>query len=78
MGHNSTGHYFFLETDSSKIGVRWECEQKSHQDPYIPRQGMYGVDIYVRAPDFLSNSERLGSRYRSAASRSSTTVNVLG
>ena len=22
MGHNSTGHYFFLETDSSKIGVR--------------------------------------------------------
>ena len=63
MGRNSTGHYFFLETDSPKIGVRWECEQKSHQDPYIPRQGMYGVDIYARGADgwrFVKNG-RLGS-----------------
>lgn len=51
MGRGSTGHYFFLETDSPRIGVRWECEQKTQQDPYIPRQGMYGVDIYVRRAD---------------------------
>ena len=48
MGFNTTGHTFFLETDSDKFGVRWECEQKQHQDPYIPRQGMYGVDIYEK------------------------------
>lgn len=65
MGRNSTGHYFFLETDSPKIGVRWECEQKSHQDPYIPRQGMYGVDIYARGADgwrFVKNGRLDGVR----------------
>ncbi len=48
MGRNSTGHYYLLETDSSKFGVRWECEQKSEKDPYIPEQGLYGVDIYLK------------------------------
>lgn len=65
MGRNSTGHYFFLDTDSSKLGVRWECEQKSAQDPYIPRQGMYGVDIYVRGTDgwrFVKNGRLDGVR----------------
>ena len=48
MAGNSTGHYFLLETDSPKFGVRWKCAQTSATDPYIPPQGMYGVDIYMR------------------------------
>ena len=63
MGYNTTGHYYLLETDSTKFGVRWECEQKTHQDPYIPEQGMYGVDIYVKGDTgwrFVKNG-RLGS-----------------
>ena len=62
MAGHSTGHYFLLETDSPKFGVRWKCAQTSATDPYIPPQGMYGVDIYMREGAgwrFLKNG-RLG------------------
>jgi len=62
MAGHSTGHYFLLETDSPKFGVRWKCKQTSAADPYIPPQGMYGVDIYMREGAgwrFLKNG-RLG------------------
>ena len=42
MGRNSTGHYFFLETDSPQIGVRCECEQTRRTDTYLAQEGMYG------------------------------------
>ena len=48
MAGNSTGHYFLLETDSPKFGVMWKCVQTSSTDPFIPPQGMYGIDIYMR------------------------------
>ena len=62
MAGNSTGHYFLLETDSPKFGVRWKCVQTSSTDPFIPPQGMYGIDIYMRDGagwKFLKNG-RLG------------------
>lgn len=49
MAGHSTGHYFLLTTDSGRLGVRWRCAQTAAPDPYIPPQGMYGVDIYVKA-----------------------------
>lgn len=48
MANHTTGHYFRFRTDSGSLGVRWECAQKHENDPYIPPQGMYGVDIYTR------------------------------
>lgn len=48
MSGHSTGHYFLLETDSARFGVRWRCAQTRQTDPFIPPQGMYGVDIYER------------------------------
>lgn len=48
MSAHSTGHYFLFRTDSDKLGVRWRCRQVSWSDPYIPPQGMYGVDIYAK------------------------------
>jgi hypothetical protein len=48
MAGHSTGHYFHFRTDSSRLGIRWQCAQTSATDPYIPPQGMYGVDIYVK------------------------------
>jgi len=65
MAGHSTGHYFLLETDSSKFGVRWKCKQTSATDPFIPPQGMYGVDIYMREGAgwrFLKNGRLGGGR----------------
>ena len=65
MAGHSTGHYFLLETDSPKFGVRWKCAQTSATDPYIPPQGMYGVDIYMREGAgwrFLKNGRLGGGR----------------
>ena len=65
MAGHSTGHCFLLETDSPKFGVRWKCVQTSAKDPYIPPQGMYGVDIYMREGAgwrFLKNGRLGGGR----------------
>lgn len=62
MAGHSTGHYFLFTTDSDKLGVRWQCRQVTGTDPYIPPQGMYGVDIYVKVEGkwrFVKNG-RLG------------------
>ena len=62
MAGHSTGHYFLFTTDSDRLGVRWQCRQVTGTDPYIPPQGMYGVDIYVKVQGmwrFVKNG-RLG------------------
>ena len=46
MSAQSTGHYFLFETDSNKLAVEWVLQEKSGRDPFIPPQGMYGIDIY--------------------------------
>ena len=46
MSAQSTGHYLLFETDSNKLAVEWVLREKSERDPFIPPQGMYGVDIY--------------------------------
>ena len=46
MARQSTGHYFLFATDSSKLAVEWVLEEKWGTDPYIPPQGLYGIDIY--------------------------------
>lgn len=46
MAEQSTGHYFLFNTDSNKLAVEWVLREKAGRDPYIPPQGMYGVDIY--------------------------------
>ena len=46
MSRQSTGHYFLFATDTGKLAVEWILEDKTGRDPYIPPQGMYGVDIY--------------------------------
>lgn len=46
MSDQSTGHYFLFATDADRLAVEWVLEEKSGRDPYIPPQGLYGVDIY--------------------------------
>lgn len=46
MQRQSTGHYFIFKTDSDVLSVEWVLEEKKGRDPFIPPQGMYGVDIY--------------------------------
>lgn len=48
MQAHATGHYLFFDTDSSTLAVEWVLEDKTRTDPFIPPQGMYGVDIYCR------------------------------
>ena len=50
MAGHSTGHYFLLETDSPKFGVRWKCAQTSATDPYIPARGQDAASSRV-SPD---------------------------
>lgn len=46
MSDQSTGHYFLFATDAGRLAVEWVLAEKRGRDPYIPPQGMYGVDIY--------------------------------
>jgi len=46
MSNQSTGHYFLFDTDSKRVAVEWILSEKEGRDPFIPPQGMYGVDIY--------------------------------
>lgn len=48
MARHATGHYFIFVTDSSTLAVEWILVEKEWRDPYIPPQGMYGVDIYCK------------------------------
>lgn len=48
MQAHATGHYLFFDTDSPKLAVEWTLQEKANKDPYIPPQGMYGVDVYCR------------------------------
>ena len=48
MARHATGHYFVFVTDSPTLAVEWVLEEKAGRDPYIPAQGMYGVDIYCK------------------------------
>ena len=50
MSDHATGQYLLFQTDSKRVSVKWEVEQKEETDPFIPPQGMYGVDVYVRLP----------------------------
>ena len=51
MARQATGHYFIFVTDSPTLAVEWVLEEKQGRDPYIPPQGMYGVDIYCKIDD---------------------------
>ncbi len=46
MSDQSTGHYFLFATDADRLAVEWVLDEKRGRDPYIPPQGLYGVDIY--------------------------------
>ena len=48
MSEQATGHYLLFETDSRRVAVEWVLKERSGRDPYIPPQGMYGVDIYSK------------------------------
>ncbi len=48
MQAHATGHYLFFDTDSTTLAVEWTLQDKTKTDPFIPPQGMYGVDIYCR------------------------------
>lgn len=67
MAGHSTGHYFHFRTDSSRLGIRWKCAQTSATDPYIPPQGMYGVDIYVKVGSawrFVKNGRLVAGQWQ--------------
>ena len=46
MQAHATGHYFLFSTDSPDLVFAWTLAEKAGRDPFIPPQGMYGVDIY--------------------------------
>ena len=62
----------------SKGSRRYDKEKLLWQSTVAIRSDPVGSLLALLALDFLSNSERLGSRYRSAASRPSTTEYVQG
>lgn len=50
QGH-ATGHYFILSTDSPFVVFNWMLSGKVARDPFIPPQGLFGVDIYRHTED---------------------------
>ena len=51
MQAHATGHYFLLSTDSPDLVFAWTLAEKEGRDPFIPPQGMYGVDVYRYVED---------------------------
>lgn len=50
MARHSTGLYVDFTTDSDRIAVIWELADASGVDPQISPSGLYGVDVYAKAP----------------------------
>lgn len=51
MGQQSTGMFVDFTTDSNRLAIMWDIKDAAATDAKISSSGLYGIDLYTKAPD---------------------------